>query len=103
MLRMLAVAVFSFAFIGFTTAEDKKEEKLTGTITCAKCDLKLKGVEKCATVIKVGEKVYFFDEKSHKAHHGETCTEAKAGSVSGTVSKDGDKLIITVSKLEYKK
>jgi hypothetical protein len=87
-------------------AEDKKEEKkLEGTITCAKCDLKK--ADKCATVIVVkdGDKevVYWFDADSSKKYHKPICTEAKKGSVTGTVKKDGDKSIVTVSKLEWAK
>jgi len=103
---MAAFAV-GVALLGLSfgvTAEDKKEatkeEKLTGTITCAKCDL---GIEKkCATVIKVKDKVYYFDTAAHKKYHGDTCTASQDGAVVGTTKKDGDKMIVTVSKLEYK-
>ena len=78
-----------------------KEETLKGTITCGKCDLKL--ADKCATVIKVGEKVYWFDEATSKKYHKEVCTEAKEGTVTGTVKKDGDKMIVTATKVEFKK
>ena len=77
--------------VGFLAAEDKKEaaKTLKGTITCAKCDLKL--ADKCATVIKVkeGDKdvVYYFDADSHKKNHKTICTEPKEGKVTGTVSK----------------
>jgi hypothetical protein len=90
---------------GILTAEDKKEAKtLEGTITCAKCDLKL--ADKCATVIKVkeGDKevVYWFDTDSSKKNHKTICTEAKEGKVTGTVGKDGDKMTIKVTKVEFK-
>jgi hypothetical protein len=107
MVRLLSMLVFGFALIGFVgspaVAKDEKEtkeEKLTGTITCAKCDLKL--ADKCATVIKVGEKVYWLDEASSKKFHKQVCTEAKEGTVVGTVKKDGDKMIVTASKVEFK-
>ncbi len=107
MIRMLSAFVCGIALLAFATpitAEEKaKEETLKGEITCAKCGLKLDGVTKCATVIKVGDKVYFFDEKADKANHNEICTEAKKGSVVGTVKKDGDKLVVTVSKVEFAK
>jgi hypothetical protein len=61
--------------------------------------------KKCATVISVkkGDKttVYYFDTDSHKKYHKDICTDAKPGSVTGTVSKKGDKNIITVNKLNY--
>jgi len=91
---MLAAATLLFAF---TTAQaEDKEVTLKGTITCAKCDLKKEA--KCATVIvaKEGEKeaVFYFDTDSDKKHHKAICTEAKKGTVKGTVSeKDGKKWI----------
>ena len=86
-------------------AEDKgKEVTLTGTITCAKCDLKKE--DKCMTVIKVKEDdkdvVYYLDDKSGKANHKKICTEAKEGTVKGKVSEKDGKKIITASKVEFK-
>lgn len=98
---MLAVALL-FAFTVTAGAEDKADAKkvtLKGTITCAKCDLKLE--KKCATVIKSGEKVYYFDAASNKKYHKQICTEAKKGTVTGTVAKKGEKMVITVSELKF--
>jgi hypothetical protein len=82
-----------------------KEKTIKGTITCAKCDLKVEGVKKCATVIvaKKGDKetVYYFDTAGHKKYHGDVCTTPKKGSVTGTVTKKGDKYTITVKSLDY--
>jgi hypothetical protein len=78
---------------------------LKGTITCAKCDLKVE--TKCATVIKVSEGgkdvVYYFDAKGNKDNHKSICTEAKKGSVTGTVSEKDGKKTITVSKVDFEK
>ncbi len=50
--------------------EKEKEKTLKGRITCAKCELKLKGFTKCATVFvlkKDGkETVYFFDPAGNR-------------------------------------
>ena len=104
MLRILsslfAVAIL-LAFVGAPAVAADKEETLKGTITCGKCDLKM--VDKCHTVIKVGEKIYWFDEASSKKFHKEICTEAKEGTVVGTVKKDGDKMIVSATKVEFKK
>jgi hypothetical protein len=54
------------------------------------------------TVIKVGDKVYYFDKESHKKHHPKVCKEPKDGVVTGTVKKEGDKMVVTVSKVEFK-
>src|SRR5260370_38781 len=96
MLLGLAVVL---ALVAKASAEDK-EVTLKGTITCAKCDLKLE--KKCHTVIKVkeGDKdvVYYLDDKSAKEHHKKICTQAKEGIVTGKVSKKGEKIIITASQ-----
>ncbi len=85
-------------------AEENKEVTLKGTITCAKCDLKKEAA--CATVIKVTkdgkDTIYYFDKDSHKKNHPDICNEPKEGSVTGKVKKDGEKMIITVSKVEFK-
>lgn len=104
MLRMLTAFVLGFGLLTMSvSADDKKETKLTGTVTCAKCGLKLKGQEECHTVVKVEDKVYWFDEKSHGANHKAICTKSKEGTVTGVTGKDGDKLTVTVSKVEFKK
>lgn len=98
----LSLAVV-LGFFVMVQADDKetKEKTLKGTITCGKCDLKL--VKKCNTVIKVKEDVYWFDAASNKKYHRDTCTEAKEGTVKGTVSEKDGKKWIKVSKVEYAK
>jgi hypothetical protein len=93
-----------FAFISGVKAEDKaKTVTLKGTITCAKCDLKV--ADKCHTVIKVEKDgkdvVYYFDDKGSKKYHKQICTEAKKGTVKGTVTKEEGKNIVTVTKLDF--
>jgi hypothetical protein len=82
-----------------------KDKTLKGSITCAKCDLKVEGQKKCYTVIvvKKGDKelVYWFDEAGSKKYHKDICTSAKPGSVTGTTSKKGDKLMVKVKSVEY--
>ena len=103
MWSMLAVLALFFAFTVSARADDKKVT-LKGTITCAKCDLKLE--KTCMTVIKVKKDdkdvVYYFDKDAGKKHHKAICTEAKEGEVTGTVSKDGDKMIIKVESVKFK-
>ena len=112
MVRILSALVFGLALVSFAgvsaTAEEPKKEKdapkevtLEGKITCPKCDLG--EAEKCATVIKVKDKLYWFDAASNKKYHGEICKAAIEGKVVGTVKKDGDKMVISVTKLEFKK
>jgi len=91
------------AFMGSAIAQDK-EVTLKGTITCAKCDLKVE--KKCATVIQVkkGDKatLYYFDKGSNTKYHGDICQEAKPGSVTGTVTEKDGKKTIAVTSLKYK-
>jgi hypothetical protein len=103
MLRFATALALGVALLGLTgvvLAADKPET-LEGKITCAKCDL---GIEKqCATVIKVGDTVYYFAPASNKKYHKDTCQEGKEGKVTGTVKEEKGKKVITVTKLEYKK
>ena len=82
-----------------------KDVKLTGKITCAKCDLKIE--KNCATVIVVKEGgkdvLYYFDEKSHKANHDAVCHTGKQGTVTGTVSEKAGKKYITVTQVAFNK
>ncbi len=103
----LTVFVLALMLWSHSSAQEKKGAKevtLKGNITCAKCELKKE--EKCATVIvvKSGKKevIYYFDAASHKEHHDEICTGGKAGSVTGTVTKDGNRLIIAAKKVVFK-
>jgi len=99
-LTAFVVAVVTAALVGAPLLADEKEQKLEGKITCAKCDLGV--ADSCQTVIKVGEKVYYFDKESGKKYHKEICTSPKDGTVTGTVKKEGDKMVVTVSKVEFK-
>jgi hypothetical protein len=104
---MLVGLVAILALVVGVQADDKdKEQTLKGTITCAKCDLKIKGQDKCATVIKVTEKkgkdtVYYFDSASDKNYHKKICRESAKGEVTGTVSEKDGKKMIKVTKVKY--
>jgi hypothetical protein len=108
MLRIPCLLLCAGLVFGLTAnAEDKKEAKevkLAGTVCCAKCELKK--ADKCHTVIVVKkndkETIYWFDATGSDKYHKEICTETKEGTVTGTVKKDGDKMIVTVSKVEFK-
>lgn len=101
----------SLALLTGAEAQDKEiggkgkggQVTLKGTITCPKCDL---GIEKgCGTVVvvKKGDKetIYYFDAASNKKHHSQICKEAKPGTVTGTVSKKGDKHLIAVKDVKF--
>jgi hypothetical protein len=89
-------------------AEEKNapgaEVNLRGTITCAKCDLKLQ--DSCNTVVKVkksGKDVLYYFDASSKKYHKDTCQEAKEGVVTGMVTEKDGKNWVKVSKVEYAK
>src|SRR5262245_33524978 len=91
-----------------TSAQDKdKEVVLKGSITCAKCDLKVEGQKGCATVIVVKDKdkstIFYFDKAGHKKHHSGVCQTPKNGSVTGTVAEDekSKKKIVTVKTVTF--
>ena len=96
----LALAAFLALVVAVKAAD--KEVTLEGTITCSKCDLKL-DTDKCHTVIKTADgTVYYFDDKGHKANHKKICQSPMEGTVTGTVSEEGGKKMITVSKVDFK-
>jgi hypothetical protein len=113
MFRTLTAFVLGLAMVALVGApaaaqkkkDGAKEVTLEGSITCPKCDLGES--DKCATVIKVKVKdkdqIYWFDADSNKKYHGDICKAGKDGKVTGTVKKEGDKMVISVTKLEFKK
>ena len=104
---VLAFAVITFAVVGSTLAEDKKDEKKTleGTLTCTKCALK--ETDKCAhaLIVKEGDKkvTYYLDDKGGKEkYHGQVCTEDKEAKVTGKVVEKDKKHYIDNPKVEIK-
>ena len=94
--RTLFVLALVLGFVAAATAEDKVTE-LKGTICCGKCELK--ETKDCANCIKVKEDgkdvIYYFDDEGKKeAYHKTICTEAKKGSVKGTVTEKDKKKYI---------
>jgi hypothetical protein len=113
MALILALGLVAF-WGGAEGGEKGKEVKLTGTVTCAKCDYatvkaadpELKKPTACQTVIIAKEKgkdvVYYFDSASHKKYHDPVCRGAKEGTVNGTcVLKDG-KRVVTATEVKLK-
>src|SRR3989442_125585 len=109
-MRILLASLMVFGFGLVFTAQgadekkaDAKEVTLKGKICCAKCEL---GVEKkCITVIVTkqdGKDVtVYFNADSNSKHHKAICTEAKAGTVTGTITDDGKKKVIDVKTLKF--
>jgi len=101
----VAVCFALLAVSAFPVVAQDKDVKLSGKITCAKCDLKI--ASECANVLvaKEGGKdvIYYLDDKSGKVDHKQFCSTAKEGTVTGTVSEKDGKKHIEVAKLEVKK
>lgn len=89
-----------------TYADDKpaqkpadKEVKLTGTLVCAKCKLKLDGVKNCTNALQVEEKgktvTYLLEDTGHaEDYHQCGGGEEKGVTVTGTLSeKEGTKWV----------
>jgi hypothetical protein len=95
------------AVIALTAQAADKEVTLKGKLMCVKCELKLKGVTKCQTVIQVQEDgkeaTYFFlDRGNTETWHEEVCGGGKKdGTVTGTVSEKDGKKWIKPSKVMY--
>jgi len=109
-MRLMAtfLSVFTLAGVLVLPAQAAdKEVTLKGKIMCAKCELKLKGISKCTTCIKVkeGDKevVYLFLDKGHKEeYHEAVCGGGeKEGTVTGVVSEKDGKKWIKPSKVVY--
>jgi len=73
---------------------------LEGNIVCAKCTLKVEGVDKCQTVLLVknaaGADVQYWLARNAVAEtYGEVCTDIKPVTVTGSIEeKDGRKWIV---------
>ena len=96
--KLAMLGVFMIVVVSAIQAQDK-EVTLKGSITCAKCDLKLE--TKCTTVIKTDKDVVYFDDATGKKYHKDICQAGKAGSVTGKVAEKDKKKTITVSKVTF--
>ena len=103
----LLLAGVGLVAIGGLQAGDQKEATLKGTILCARCALKES--KKCQNAIQVKEggktvTYYFKDKGATEEYHEEVCGgERREGTVTGTISREGDRRFITPKKVEYAK
>lgn len=108
---LLAAAVMfsGFAFVATAADEKGKDVTLTGDGVCAKCALKVQ--KSCQNVVIVkndGKEVKYFlakNDVAKEAHQGLGICQAKTDApvkikVTGTCKKDGDKLVVTATKIE---
>jgi hypothetical protein len=104
----VAVAAGVWAFGAVGQAEDKKEVKLTGTLMCGKCSLKL--TPKCSNVLQVKEDdklvSYILDDKGNgEGYHEPVCGDGKVEGVTvfGTVTEKDGKKYLKPAKVELPK
>jgi len=113
-LALLAALVFGLGLSAHAVDEaapeaaEAEQVTLTGTMTCAKCDLKQS--DKCQSVLIVGEgdektTYYLADNEVNKENHKHVCMKAVDGvKITGTVSEnDEGKKMLTASKIEMPK
>ena len=107
MKKFISLVVISAALSVSVFAAAEAEQTLTGKGMCAKCELKQ--AEKCTNAIQVTGKdgkittYVMADNKVAKDFHGKVCKGTLDGvTVTGTVQKDGDKHVITASKITAK-
>jgi hypothetical protein len=108
MLAAVAVAAGLWVFGAVSTAEEKKEVKLTGTMMCGKCGLKI--TPKCSNVLQVkeGDKLvnYILDDKGNgEEYHEGVCGDGKIEGVivTGTVSEKDGKKYVKATKVDLPK
>ena len=108
MFAAVAVAAGMLAFGTVAMAEDKKEVKLTGTLVCGKCNLKM--TPKCSNVLQVkeGDKMvnYILDDKgAGEEYHEGVCggDKVEGVTVTGSVTEKDGKKYVKPTKVETKK
>ena len=94
-----AAALLALAYCAAAGAADAPVT-LEGNIVCAKCTLKVEGVDKCQNVLLVknaaGADVQYWLARNAVAEaYGDVCTDIKPVTVTGTIEeKDGRKWIV---------
>jgi hypothetical protein len=102
--KFLAVAALALGSLTLR-ADEGKDVTLTGEGKCAKCALKL--TKECQNVVEVknGDKttLYFLTGDVSKAFHKNLCSDTAKVTFSGKATKDGDKMVVAVTKIEAAK
>ncbi len=105
MKNLLNIAAIVTLGLFYVQADEGKKVSLNGTGACAKCELKKS--DSCQNVVQVkeGDKTttYYLTGDVSKAFHKNLCSSTAKVHVEGTCTKDGDKLVVAVSKIEAAK
>lgn len=108
MLVLAALAIGAVLSPAARAEEKAKDVKVTGTLVCAKCKLKMDGVKQCTNALQVkeGDKTvtYVLDDKgSEEDYHECGGGEKKDVTVSGKLTEKDGKKTIKPTKVELKK
>ncbi|MCW5559463.1 MAG: hypothetical protein KIT22_16740 [Verrucomicrobiae bacterium] len=106
LIKLIAAAALAAGILTVRAADnDGKEVKLAGKGACAKCELKV--AKSCQNVVQVkeGEKTitYFLTGDVSDAFHKNLCSSTADVKVEGKLTKEGDKLLVAVTKIEADK
>lgn len=105
LIKLLSIAALAAGIVNVRAADEGKDVKLTGKGMCAKCELK--AADKCQNVVQVkdGDKTinYFLTGDVSQAFHKKLCTSTAKVNVEGKLTKDGDKMLVAVTKIEEAK
>lgn len=82
------------------------EVTLAGDMTCGKCSLK--ETAKCQNVLKVTDagketKYYLAQNEVAKSNHEHVCSGTEKATVTGVVSEEGGKKVLTASAIKFAK
>ncbi|KAB2654404.1 MAG: hypothetical protein DVB31_16750 [Verrucomicrobia bacterium] len=99
--KFAAVAALSLGVTAFA-----KDITVSGEAKCAKCALKIKGVDKCQNVVEVkkGDKtrLWYLKGEASEKFHKEICGDTKEVVVKGEVSDVDGKKWIAVTEIKAK-
>jgi hypothetical protein len=103
-LKFAVAAALAFSTFSLSAA-DGKDVKLSGEGKCAKCALK--EAKECQNVVQVknGDKTttYYLKGDVSQKFHKNLCGDTAKINVEGNCVKDGEKLVVTVAKIELAK
>ncbi len=103
-LKFAVLTAFAFGTLSLSAA-DGKDVKLSGEGKCAKCALKES--KQCQNVVQVkeGDKMttYYLTGDVSQKFHKNLCGDTAKVNVEGKCVKEGEKLVVTVSKIDLAK
>ena len=109
MKKIALLSIIALSVLGLAVQADDTATKVEGEGTCAKCDLKIAGIDKCQNAIVVtgadGKKETILCDANDvsKAFHKSVCKGAAKVTAEGVVSEKEGKKTIALTKIELAK